>query len=196
VAITFDDAFASVVQAKPLLDELGWSATVFAVTDAVDSGMPMTWLGGPEETNDDARRPLAWGALSDLAAAGWEIGSHSRTHRLLSDLADHEIEAELVGSREAVQAHIGSCRGISYPWGELDERVIAAARRAGYAYGAGLAGRFVRGDAMRVPRVAVDGMDGRIRFGLKTSATFFAVRASSVWTWLEAVRRPGRPLGV
>ena len=196
VAITFDDGFASVVQAKPILEELGWPATVFVVTDAVDAGTPMTWLGGPAEVNGDARRPLTWESLSDLVAGGWEIGSHSRTHRLLSDLSDAELAAELAESRETVATRIGSCRGISYPWGELDDRVVAAARRAGYAYGSGLAGRFARGDVMRVPRVAIDRMDGPARFGLKTSAAFFVVRTSIAWTWLDAVRRPGRPLGV
>jgi peptidoglycan/xylan/chitin deacetylase (PgdA/CDA1 family) len=196
VAITFDDGFASVVQAKPMLEELGWPATVFVVTDAVGSGLPMPWLGGPVGANEAARLPLSWEALAGLAAGGWEIGSHGRTHRLLSDLSDAEVAAELAESREAVATRIGSCRGLSYPWGEVDDRVVAAARRAGYEYGSGLAGRFARADAMRVPRVAVDGMDGAVRFGLKTSATFVVVRTSIAWTWLDAVRRPGRPLGV
>ena len=196
VAITFDDGFASVVQAKPMLDELGWPATVFVVTDAIDSGRPMPWLGGPMGVNEDARLPLTWEALSDLAAAGWEIGSHGRTHRLLSELSDAERAAELAESRDAVALRIGSCRGISYPWGEVDDRVVAAARHAGYAYGSGLAGRFARDDAMRVPRVAIDGRDGTVRFGLKTSRAFFVVRTSVAWTWLDVVRRPGRPLGV
>jgi len=196
VALTFDDGFASALQAKPVLEELGWPATVFVVTDAVGSRTPMTWLGGPPDANEDALFPLSWESLSALAAAGWEIGSHGRTHRLLSDLSDTELAAELAESREAVATRIGSCRGISYPWGELDDRVVAAARRAGYAYGSGLAGRFARGDAMRVPRVAVDRMDGTARFGLKTSTAFSVVRTSIAWTWLDAVRRPGRPLGV
>jgi peptidoglycan/xylan/chitin deacetylase (PgdA/CDA1 family) len=196
VAITFDDGFASVVRARPILDELGWPATVFVVTDAIDSGVPMSWLGGPPGEHDDARRPLSWDALSELAAAGWEIGSHSRTHRLLSSLSDGELAAELAESRAAVATRIGSCRGISYPWGELNHRVVAAAQRAGFAYGSGLAGRFVRGDPMRVPRVAVDRNDGTVRFGLKTSVAFFVVRTSIAWTLLDALRRPGRPLGV
>ena len=156
----------------------------------------MSWLGGPPGEHDDERRPLSWDVLSELVAAGWEIGSHSCTHRLLSDLSDAELAAELAESREAVAARIGSCRGISYPWGELNDRVVAAARRAGYVHGSGLAGRFVRGDAMRVPRVAVDRNDSAARFGLKTSTAFFVVRTSVAWTWLDAVRRPGRPLGV
>jgi peptidoglycan/xylan/chitin deacetylase (PgdA/CDA1 family) len=196
VAITFDDGFASAVQAKPMLEELGWPATVFVVTEAVGSGVPMSWLGGPLGAHDDARLPLSWDSLSELATAGWEIGSHGCTHRLLSDLSDAELAAELAESREAVATRIGSCRGISYPWGELDDRVVAAARRAGYAYGSGLAGRFARGDAMRVPRVAVDRNDGAARFGLKTSTAFSVVRTSIAWTLLDAVRRPGRPLGV
>src|SRR4051812_48032006 len=35
VVFTFDDAFRSVWEAVPILDELGWPATIFAVTDFV-----------------------------------------------------------------------------------------------------------------------------------------------------------------
>src|ERR1044071_1604980 len=44
VVVTFDDAFASVERAIPILDEAGFPATVFAVTDFCDGRM----LGWPE----------------------------------------------------------------------------------------------------------------------------------------------------
>src|SRR5207302_1855758 len=83
----------------------------------------------------------AWShELADLAEQGWEIGSHSRTHPLLSALTDAEIETELGGSREEIVGRIGRCASISYPWGELDERVIGIAGRVGYRVGSGLVG--------------------------------------------------------
>jgi peptidoglycan/xylan/chitin deacetylase (PgdA/CDA1 family) len=197
IGITFDDGFASVATvAKPILDEVGWRATVFVVTDAVGSEAPMRWLGGATERYDAERLPLDWKTLDELAVAGWEIGSHGRTHRLLSGLPEDELEHELAGSRAALLQRGYAATSISYPWGELDDRVVAAARRAGYTVGSGLAGRFHRGDAMRIPRVAVDGGDGSARFALKTSPWFDLARSTLLWTWTERVRRPGRPLGV
>lgn len=191
--ITFDDGFRSVLEdAKPVLDELGWPATVFAVTAGVGSAAGATWLGAGAAQ----RALLGWGDLEVLVSSGWEIGSHGQTHRLLSQLDDGELAAELEESRRTIERRLGSCRSISYPWGEVVDRVVDAARRAGYVAGSGLAGRFVVGDPLRVPRFAVSGSDGRMRFGLKTSETFRAFRRTPGWTALTALRRPKRPLGV
>ena len=44
-------------------------------------------------------RCLDWDQLRELAGAGWEIGSHSCTHALLSALGDAELTWELEHSR-------------------------------------------------------------------------------------------------
>src|ERR687883_575325 len=44
VAVTFDDAFRSVLdRALPILDALGWPATVFAVTDYGEGDRLISW---------------------------------------------------------------------------------------------------------------------------------------------------------
>ena len=197
IAITFDDGFASVAtSAKGILDEVGWRATVFLVSDAVGRDAPMLWLGGRTPTYEAERHALDWDAVAVLAEAGWEVGSHGRTHRLLSALPDDELDEELSGSRAAIESHGYACASISYPFGEVEDRVIRAARVAGYTAGSGLAGRFHPGDPMRIPRVAVDGHDGDLRFAIKTSRWFAAGRSTVLWTLLEQVRRRGHPLGI
>jgi peptidoglycan/xylan/chitin deacetylase (PgdA/CDA1 family)/RimJ/RimL family protein N-acetyltransferase len=186
-AVTFDDAFASVVPwAEEVLDELGWPATVFVPAAAVDAGAPLAWLAaenpGPEFAS------LTWTELERLAARGWEIGSHALTHRRLSTLDDAELERELAESRAAVERHVSSCTAISYPWGEVDDRVIAAARRAGYETGSGLVGRFTIGDPMRVPRFPVSAADGALRYRFKTSQLGWRARTTRAWPILEQVR--------
>lgn len=197
VAVTFDDGFASVATAaKAILDEVGWPATVYVVTDAVDRGEPMRHIGGNDDSYASERLPLTWEAVESLAAAGWEIGSHTCTHRVLSQLADDEIRGELERSRAAVLAHADACRSISYPLGELHDRVIGAARAAGYTSGSGLAGRYRRNDPMAVPRVAIDGRDDGRRFAVKTSAAFAILRSTPAWDVLDLRRRRARPHGV
>lgn len=195
-AITFDDGLRSVLdRAKPILDELGWPGTVFAVTDAVSAAAPLAWLGGDEEPVGP-RLPLDWNGLRTLAADGWEVGSHTRTHRLLSRLPQEDVADELAASRLIVEREIGRCTSISYPWGELNSTVVAAARRAGYLSGSGLAGRFRSGDPMTVPRVAVARGDDGARFSVKTSATFGFVRSTALWDAADVLRRRRRPQGV
>ncbi len=194
--ITFDDGLRSVLTvAKPVLDELGWPATVFAVTDRIGDDRPLEWLGGDAEP-EEPRRHLDWDGLLELARAGWEVGSHSCTHRLLSRLPADERLRELHESRALLERRCGRCTSISYPLGEVDDVVVSAALQAGYTAGAGLAGRFRRGAPMSVPRFAIGGNDGRVRFALKTSPLTVAMRSTPAWNLADAVRRPGRPLGV
>lgn len=190
LALTFDDAFTSVeANAFPILDGLGWPATVFVPTDPVSTRTFMYWISdGVRRDHPVAAAPLDWPALSRLAAAGWEIGSHSQTHRLLSRLGDDELRDELEISREEITAHVGACLSISYPWGEIDERVVGAARHAGYQAGAGLAGRFDWHEPLRFPRVTVAGQDGRIAFAVKSSRPFWGLRSLPVWDALDVVR--------
>lgn len=187
LAVTFDDAFASVARwAAPVLDELGWPATVFVPTTAVTRGERLAWLA--ESDPGDEFAPLTWQELERLHAAGWEIGSHSCTHRRLSLLDDDELRRELVESRETILERVGSCTSVSYPWGEVDARVVEAAQRAGYSIGTGLVGRFKVGNHLRVPRSPISANDGAIRFWFKTSCSGFRIRASRVWPAFEQIR--------
>ncbi len=193
VAITFDDAFSSVFEhAAPLLEELGWPATVFVSTGAVERDEPMRWLldtDSPEPSDLSQLRPLTWGQIESLAARGWEIGSHSVSHPLLSTLAPAARREELVVSRKVIVEHVGDCVSVSYPWGEVNDVVAEAARQAGYTAGGGLAGRFHSGDPMRVPRFAVARRDDGLRIALKTSAPVWAARRSPLWLALNRLRR-------
>lgn len=192
VAITFDDAFASAADwALPVLDDLGWPATVFVPTEPVTHRQPMRWLLEDRwrAEADPHLVPMTWLQVETLADKGWEIGSHSRTHPRLSALDESALEAELADSRRAIVDHVGRCESISYPWGEVDARVVSRARRAGYSAGSGLGGRFRARDPMAVPRVAIGSADARLRYGLKTSEAVWFVRGTPLWSAAEALRR-------
>jgi peptidoglycan/xylan/chitin deacetylase (PgdA/CDA1 family) len=190
VAITFDDAYTSVSRvAAPMLASLGWPGTVFVPTQPMLDRTWMEWLG----SDIYAAHPVATAQLTPddlrgLVQQGWEVGSHGRTHRLLSRLDDGELEEELSSSREELAALAGSCVSISYPWGEVDARVVDAARRAGYTAGSGLAGSYSWRDPLRAPRALIAGSDTATRFALKASRPLWAVRSTPLWDLAEAVR--------
>jgi peptidoglycan/xylan/chitin deacetylase (PgdA/CDA1 family) len=192
VAITFDDAFASAARwGAPILAELGWPATVFVPTQPVEKQEPMLWLGADVERTPEElehMRAMTWGDVERLAGAGWEVGSHTQTHRRLSELDRESVDGELRGSRDELVRRFGRCEAISYPWGEVVAAVVAAAKRAGYSTGSGLGGRFRFGDAMTVPRVAIAREDGGARYALKTSPLFWRVRGSRLWERVERAR--------
>jgi peptidoglycan/xylan/chitin deacetylase (PgdA/CDA1 family) len=186
LAVTFDDGFRSVLTlAFPVLERLGLPASVFVATAFPDSGRPLSgpgidhWLTGPHA---DELVPLSWGDLGILAEAGWEIGSHTRTHPRLTELDDERLAEELEGSRTACEERLGvSCRSLAYPYGAVDDRVAEAARRAGYSSGATLPGRLHPPSSLRWPRVGIYWRDREIRYRLKVSPAVRRLRASRAW---------------
>ncbi len=179
VAVTFDDGFRSVLDlALPVLRDLGAVATVFVPTDFPDRGA-LAWPGvdpAPGITDPDELRSLDWPALGRLGAAGWEIASHTCSHPSLTGLPDAELERELVESRRRCGDSTGTeCRAIAYPYGHVDDRVEAAARRAGFLAGAALRDGPRRARPLRWPRVEVYRGDGWLR--LRTRMARAAARA-------------------
>lgn len=80
---------------------------------------------------------LTWQEVRELSAAGMDIGSHTRTHRVLGTLENGELEREIAGSRAELEAEIG-CPAVSmaYPVGyAIDDNVRRALVRAGYRVG-------------------------------------------------------------
>lgn len=170
--VTFDDAYRSVTDVLPLLAELGVPATIFACTDYARDGRP---FDVPELRKDAAARPAAfatmdWAALRAAASGGVEIGSHTVTHPHLPRLSDSEVERELRESKVELEDQLGSpCRHLAYPYGEEDDRVRAAARRAGYDAAFAVDPGRGRSDRFGLPRLAVYRHDTRVGFLLRTT---------------------------
>lgn len=104
--------------------------------------------------------------VSDLHGAGFAIGFHGANHEPLSLLAPDELEAELSESREPLEALIGQPpRLISYPHGQVNGRVVEAARAHGFEQGFTVEEIAVtpRSDSMLLGRLDAQ-IDGRARF--------------------------------
>lgn len=82
---------------------------------------------------------LTWDELRRLRGAGVEIGSHTRSHRVLQTVPDVELAHELAGSRAVIGRELGAPpRAIAYPVGRAiadEPRLTAAVRAAGYRLG-------------------------------------------------------------
>jgi peptidoglycan/xylan/chitin deacetylase (PgdA/CDA1 family) len=148
LAISFDDAYRGLREhAFPLLEELGFTASCFVITDY--AGRLNRWdvaYGGRRFAH------LAWRDMRRWQARGIEFGSHTVTHPRLTWLDTEAVAREMTESRRAlVRALDVVPAAISYPFGAAGERERALAREAGYTAGFDLAGRW-RGDAMAIPR--------------------------------------------
>jgi len=186
LAITFDDAFASVKRyALPILEAMGASATMFAPTSFMD-GAPLLrwngieqWLGTPSEPE---LAPMSWDELGELTEAGWEVGSHSCRHPRLTQLDDATLEQELVESRETLSRHLGlPCTSIAYPYGNVNQRVAEASARLGYTAGGELSSNLRHRGVLRAPRVGVYRVDNWRRFRVKMLRATRVARATPIW---------------
>jgi peptidoglycan/xylan/chitin deacetylase (PgdA/CDA1 family) len=193
VAVTFDDAYRSVLtHGAPVLARLGWPATVYVPTDYAGTEQPMSWpgidqwLGGPFEQE---LIPLSWEELRGLAAAGWEIGSHTCSHPRLTRLEDDTLADELRRSKRVSEERLAlPCASIAYPYGDHDARVAAATREAGYLAAGTLPSRMDARDPFRWPRVGIYHGDDLRRFRAKVSPLVRGLRASRVWEAADRLR--------
>ena len=194
LAVTFDDGYRSVLtHALPVLESLGVPGTVFVVSDFVGQERPMSWPGISEwigTPHEDELVSLTWDELGLLRDAGWEVGSHTRSHPRLSRLDDAPLRVELHESRITCEERLGSCTTLALPYGDGDARVVASAVAAGYAAVAGLPAPGLPSAGW--PRVGVYPPDSLPRFRVKVSRPVRRVRAGRLLRPLEAALRGRR----
>jgi peptidoglycan/xylan/chitin deacetylase (PgdA/CDA1 family) len=125
------------------------------------------WGGAPADAL------VSPGEVEQMARDGWEIGSHTLDHPILSRLETREIERQIIDSRRRLEEMIGGpVRYFSYPNGKRDDVTPVVQQtvwRAGYqAAVATIEGRVTpRSNLFMLERKgATEGMsaDGRGRF--------------------------------
>lgn len=76
---------------------------------------------------------LEWDQLKEMIAQGITVGSHSKSHALLTHNTPAEVEEELQGSRSILERRLGiQIKHFAYPDGLFDSNAIKAAAAAGY----------------------------------------------------------------
>ena len=143
-AITFDDALRQTArEAAPLLAERGMGASMYVATGLIGGRHPDVGHDEPIMTAAE---------IVELAAAGFEIGTHSVDHVPLPSLTDAELRDQLERSRATLEDLLGRpVTTMAYPFGLHDARVVAAARAAGYELACGCSGAGPW-DPLRLPR--------------------------------------------
>ena len=103
---------------------------------AVAAGVP--WSTAIERELCD-QLIMTWDEIRALARLGMDIGSHTRSHRVLQTVPDDELADELAGSRTLIEQQIEQpVRAIAYPVGRpimAEVRLRKAVVAAGYDVG-------------------------------------------------------------
>jgi len=176
VIITFDDGYQSVWDhAKPVLDQSGFTATVFLVAQAI--GKQNIW---------DLQKSIPILPCMDKATCqrllddGWEVGSHGLNHYALPELASKALNEELTGSKNALE-QLFNCQvtAFCYPHGAWNKRIQEHVKRAGYQVACATSAKSasVTDDPWALRRVKVKGSDKLGDFKRKVSNWYLAYRA-------------------
>lgn len=127
VVLTFDDGYADFrSRAMPALERYGFTATLFVTTG---------WMQDSGTRPAAPNRMLTEIELAEAAAAGVEIGAHTRQHPQLDQLPEQRVREELYTSRQWLEDKLGRpVPGLAYPFGYSTARVREVARETGYGY--------------------------------------------------------------
>ena len=119
IVLTFDDGYKDAyTEALPLLQKYGFVGTFFLLATPAHYEAPgyMTW-------ND----------IHAMAEAGMSMQAHGRDHYDLTNRAYEFLVYQILGAKEAVEAHSGQpVRFFCYPSGRYDADTAAVVESAGY----------------------------------------------------------------
>lgn len=86
--------------------------------------------------NEPREPQISTEEIHTLHDMGMEIGSHSLSHRLLTEIPQDEVSAELVESKRRLEDILGQkINSISYPLGYHNDLILKIWREAGYRLG-------------------------------------------------------------
>lgn len=87
----------------------------------------------------DEIRPLTWDMITTMSREGATIGSHTKSHVLLTSENPDVTRRELCESKQALEVKLQKpINHLAYPDGRFSPAVVEAANQAGYQYGYGI----------------------------------------------------------
>jgi peptidoglycan/xylan/chitin deacetylase (PgdA/CDA1 family) len=125
VIITFDDNnLDNYTIAFPIMQKYGFTGVLY---------VPYNYIGADGYMTADQ--------LKEMAAAGWEIGSHSLSHPNLTAMPAARLRSEIVDSRKKLGALLGvPILTFAYPFGNVGSAAVDYVKFAGYIAGMGATG--------------------------------------------------------
>ena len=140
------------VELAGLLQGLGISVpgivdnTPYQATRALLEALPMASIGrvvaaleSEASISEDTFKPfysLTWEMLDRVQRSGMTIGSHTRTHVMMTRESGPRVLDEVTGPRDEIKRRLGTdVRHFAYPSGQFNIDSVNAVAKAGYRFG-------------------------------------------------------------
>jgi peptidoglycan/xylan/chitin deacetylase (PgdA/CDA1 family) len=138
-----------------------------SISEGTVSKAIVTYLGkklGKGATSfADGHRPLNRYEIQEMHKTGiCFFGSHSHNHEILTKLGNEDVERNLLESKSVLEEIIGEpVVQLSYPNGDVDQRVKGIVKTAGFKFGYGTKPGLVNrsSDGLDIPRILIGGYD-------------------------------------
>ena len=177
VAITFDDAFVSVLEnAIPVLKKHGLTAGIFVPTGNL--AQPPHWVM-PDNCSEKNEIVMSSDQLRKLDKDGFAVLSHTVSHSDLTAVDDDRLQSELQRSKDTLEEILGhEIVGISYPHGAFNDRVCRLAGKIGYKLGFTIEPTMLSSntDSLKIGRFAASPGDSLLKFRLKINGAYQATK--------------------
>lgn len=129
IGISFDDGYQSVfANAFPIMQQYNFRATIFVIADYIGK-----WNDWEAQLGWRKFLHLSTDELKQLINSGWELGSHSNSHRSLTALTDLQAKNELQSSKLKLEDLFGvpvNC--FAFPFGRYNIKHLFMAVEIGY----------------------------------------------------------------
>lgn len=123
VSFTFDDGPRSNYSVvAPILAKYGYGGTAYITTSCVGKTTV------PNNCKADTNVPyMTWAQIKALQNTyGWEIGAHSVSHPLMTEISNTKLQAEVANSKQALVNQGFNPTSFATPYGDYNQNVLAA----------------------------------------------------------------------
>lgn len=171
-AITFDDGYENIYTCGfPVLQELGFTATVFIV-----SGFTGKYNSWDFNFGRKGFKHLNWEQIREMVKYGISFGSHTVNHPDLTKLDRKYVEYELRNSKQTLEEKLGQeVNFLSYPFSKYNSSVLEEVKKAGYqnAFTISSNGSAKNFDPFAIQRIGVYRFDTPLSLKIKLEGGFW-----------------------